>query len=394
MVVFGHRLDSIIPGVLSSLIDSVILWECQLACTVTRVQRERASPSLEWPCQQKSGKYLKFALFWTKPSLSSTSCHRSWRQRPSPGYSFTEHSSQGGLRLSAGPSAAGLRRGGIRWIHREPPHPHGAAGRRGERWGRPLAAEGKRRRQARDAGSAPAAAGCGAAVGGGGGDGGSGGVGVGRRRGPSAAPPRPPAPSHAVVMEEPRWRRWPTPGASGRSTTTSAWGAPRRWRWAPSCSSPPATPPPAATEVRGRPRALRGGPRLPGRGGGAPAELGNRGRAGRAAGPSARGSRGGPGRCGLPGARGRRLPRDVTLGDSGGGDPARGALRARPGGRRRPRRSGEAPQSERGWRGCGGAVFAPRARRGSGGTACGRWNCGATGWLLPCHLCPYGVISD
>lgn len=127
-----------------------------------------------------------------------------------------------GLRLSAGPSAAGLRRGGIRWIHREPPHPHGAAGRRGERWGRPLAAEGKRRRQARDAGSAPAAAGCGAAVGGGGGDGGSGGVGVGRRRGPSAAPPRPPAPSHAVVMEEPRWRRWPTPGASGRSTTTSA----------------------------------------------------------------------------------------------------------------------------------------------------------------------------
>lgn len=43
-----------------------------------------------------------------------------------------------------------------------------------------------------------------------------------RQRGRSAAPQRPLVPSHTVVMEEPRWRRWPTPGASGRSTTTSA----------------------------------------------------------------------------------------------------------------------------------------------------------------------------
>lgn len=52
--------------------------------------------------------------------------------------------------------------------------------------------------------------------------GGGGGVCLRRQRGPSAAPLRPPAPSHAVVMEEPRWRPWPTRGASGRSTTTSA----------------------------------------------------------------------------------------------------------------------------------------------------------------------------
>lgn len=41
---------------------------------------------------------------------------------------------------------------------------------------------------------------------------------------PSAAPVRRPfpAPPRTVVMEEPRWRLWPTTWASGRSTTTSA----------------------------------------------------------------------------------------------------------------------------------------------------------------------------
>lgn len=66
--------------------------------------------------------------------------------------------------------------------------------------------------------------------------------------------------------------------------------------------------------------------------------------------------------------------RGVSLGAEGR-DPGGRGRRARPGGRRRARRSGEAPRregGERGRRGCGGAVFALRARRSSGGPACGR----------------------
>lgn len=163
------------------------------------------------------------------------------RYSTSPTYSFTEHRPNDPLARSKAPGPGSvpasppppqtLTSDQARGIHRPPTPAAGtrcaepaAAGReeasaRAARW-RPRGSGDARRRaaapprQRRVRLLSAAAVGTVAA--------GSGGICLRRQRGPSAAPLRPPAPSHTVVMEEPRWRPWPTPWASGRSTTTSA----------------------------------------------------------------------------------------------------------------------------------------------------------------------------
>lgn len=171
------------------------------------------------------------------------------RHRTSPRYTFMEHSpndptarseAPGACKVPASqpprasaPSAAGLgpSPGGSTAAPLPPRGP--AAPSRPPRGGEPSAGAARRRpRGSGDDGRAAAAAApprprgvehlSAAPVGTAAAGGGGGGVCLRRQRGPSAAPLRPPAPSHAVVMEEPRWRPWPTRGASERSTTTSA----------------------------------------------------------------------------------------------------------------------------------------------------------------------------
>lgn len=378
----------------------------RLPCSVLPTFRWE-SQSLGWPrpCQLKSDRCLKIALLGKKPALPNASSHAPGREphlaqvllhgaqsqrlpgeergargrlRPPPryppsaaGHAPSPRAPTAPPRSPQGPAAPRLPpRGGERSAAAARWWPKGS-GDAQRRWAAPP--------QQRGAGL-PSAAAVGSVA-----AGRSGGVCVRRQRGPSAAPLRPPAPSHAVVMEEPRWRPWPTPGASGRSTTTSAWGAPRRWRWAPSCSSPPATSPPAATEVRGRPRALRGGPRLAGSGRCSP---------GRAPGTGAmQGGRRTAGWSGAAGATGVPLPRRARAlraapwqvagccgrrawgqrrRGAGGGSGAAPSLPARPAGPCPevatgfpPPRRGPAPRACAARGVCGAAVFALPAQPGS-----------------------------
>lgn len=200
------------------------------------------SPSPGWlpPCHLGSGKCLKIALLGEKPVLPGASCHVPAQVHPSPRRSSTElshndpparcNTPRPGTAPAEPPPPQPRASDQARGIHRLPRPPQGPAApsrppRGGEasagaaRW-RPRGSGGAGRRPAapprrRGVGLRSAAAlGTVTAA--------SGGVCVRRQRGHSAAPLRPPAPSHAVVMEEPRWRPWPTPWASGRSTTTSA----------------------------------------------------------------------------------------------------------------------------------------------------------------------------